>query len=292
MPVTYTIKRLLGAAVLPVTRRIDFPGKRRLRTFVRLPESGTREVRLASGRFRLDLGESMYRDYYFGLSDQLELRVIRRMLANGGDFVDAGASIGIYTVDVARFLGTRGRVLALEPNPNVRARLEENLRLNDCANVIVSDVAVAATPGRATLYIPRFGDSAWASLSREWVEESAWVGERDVFEVEATTLDEIVARHALQPAVVKVDVEGLEAEVLRGATSVLERRPAILTEIVEENLAEVVPMLVGLGYLAARAGTRRLEPWPAEPRASNAVFLQPAHVALLPPRDRRVFAPA
>lgn len=292
MPVTHTLKRLLGAAVLPVTRRTDFPGKRRLRTFVRLPESGTREVRLASGRFRLDLGESMYRDYYFGLSDQLELRVIRRMLFGGGDFVDAGASIGIYTVDVARFLGTRGRVLALEPNPRVRARLEENIQLNGCTNVIVSDVAVAAASGHAQLHVPRYGDSAWASLSSAWVDGSEWVGERDIVEVEAVTLDAVVARHSLRPAVVKIDVEGLEADVLRGAESVLEHRPAVLVEIVEENVAEVVPAMVGLGYLVARAGTRRLEPWPAEPRASNAVFLQPAHLAFLRPRERRAFAPA
>src|SRR5258708_5462955 len=129
VPVTNAIKKLLGVAVLPITRRVEFPGKRRLRTFIRLPDAGTREVNLGGARFRLDLRESMYRDYYFGLFDQLELRVIRRMLVHGGDFVDAGASIGIYTIDIARALGARGRVLALEPNPFVRARLEENVRL-------------------------------------------------------------------------------------------------------------------------------------------------------------------
>jgi FkbM family methyltransferase len=282
---------LVGLTVLPVTRRIDFPGKRRLRSYVRLPQSGTGEARLMGNRYRLDLGESMYRDYYYGLCDQVELHVIRQILARGGDFVDAGASIGIYTVDIARFLGERGRVLALEPNPKVRARLEENVRLNDCRNVIVSDVAVAAAPGQAYLYVPRFGDSAWASLSSEWVDESQWADERDVVEVESSTIDVEVARHGLRPAVVKIDVEGLEAEVLRGAASVLEQRPAVLTEIVEENVAEVVPAMARLGYLVARAGTRRLEPWPAEPRASNAVFLQPAHLPSLRPRERRAFTP-
>jgi FkbM family methyltransferase len=285
-----SIKRFLGLVVLPVTRRVDFPGKRRLRTFVRLPDSGTREVRLMGNRYRLDLRESMYRDYYFGLCDQVELHIIRQMLVRGGDFIDAGASIGIYTVDIATFLGKRGRVLALEPNPQVRIRLEENVRLNHCENVIVSDVAVAAAPGPAQLYVPRFGDSAWASLSSEWVDGSQWVDDREVIDVEATTLDAEVARHGLRPAVVKIDVEGLETEVLRGAVSVLEQRPALFTEIVEENVAEVVPALARLGYLVARAGTRRLEPWPAEPRASNAVFLQPAHLPLLRPRERRAFA--
>ena len=90
----------------------------------------------------------------------------------------------------------------------------------------------------------------------------------------------------------KIDVESYELHVLRGATSLLEQGPALLMEVVEENAAEVVRMLAALGYAVARAGTRRLEPWPAEPRASNGVFLQPRHVELLRPRERRAFGRA
>ena len=81
-------RRALGAAVLPVTRRVNFPGKRRLRGLVRVPESGMRQVRLLGSRFRVDLGESLERDYWFGLYDDVELAVPRRLLAQGGDFVD------------------------------------------------------------------------------------------------------------------------------------------------------------------------------------------------------------
>jgi FkbM family methyltransferase len=280
------LKRLLGIVVLPVTRRINFPGKRRLRNFVKVPESGTREVPLLGCRFKVDMTESMQRDYWFGVYDEVELSVVRRLLRSGGDFVDVGGHVGTYAVVAARALDANGRVLTFEPNPTMRAFLEENVRLNGCSNVIVSDLAVSEAPGRATLYVPRAGDVGWSSLSSEWARES------DAVEVEVTTLDDAVARYGLDPGVVKIDVESYEAQVLRGAGSVLERRPALVVEIVEENLAEVIPMLARLGYAVARAGTRRLEPWPAEPRASNAVCLQPRHIALLRPREQRVFAHA
>ena len=276
-------RRLLGAAVLPVTRRINFPGKRRLRTFVRLPETGTREVALLGSRFRVDLSESLERDYYFGLYDHVELATMRRLLAGGGDFVDVGAHVGTYSVVASRELDARGRVLAFEPNPAMRRRLDENLGLNECSNVVVSDVAVSDRPGRASLFVPRVGEVEWSSLASDWVEES------DAVEVETSTLDAEVERHGFEPAVVKIDVESYELRVLAGAAAVLERGPALLVEIVDENLAEVVSLLTGLGYLVARAGTRRLEPWPARPRASNAVFVRPQHLALLRQRDRRVF---
>jgi len=284
--------RLLGLFVPPITRRIDFPGKGRLRSWVQVPGSGTLEVRLSGATFRLDMHEWMYQGYYFGLFDQLELRIIRRLLVRGGDLVDVGASIGLYTINAAKSLRGAGQVLALEPNPKQRARLEENLELNHCANVIVSGLAAAAEPGRVNLYVPRDGDSAWASLSHDRVRASVWGDGADVLEIEAATLDDIVAQHGVQPAVVKIDVEGLELDVLRGAGELLNRRPALLVEIGEENLQQIRVELGRRGYLIARAGSRRLERWPERPTTSNAFFVQHEQLAQLRRRERRVFTPA
>ncbi|MHB8643777.1 MAG: FkbM family methyltransferase [Gaiellaceae bacterium] len=270
------------SAVLAATRRLEFPGKRRLRRLARLPVSGVREVDLVGARFRLDLAESLHRDYYFGLCDQLELRLIGRLLQRGGDFVDVGAHVGLYAVSTARKI--RGRVLALEPNPRAYARLKENVELNSCANVIVEQAAASAEIGHATLHMPQHGDSSWSSLLDGRVADGVPV------DVETTTIDAEVRRFGLTPAVVKVDVEGCEVEVLSGAAAVLVTRPALLIELVESNASAVVAALQGLGYLVARAGTRRLEPWRSPSGASNAVFLQPWHLGLLAPRARRVFS--
>lgn len=267
--------------MLPLTRRLEFPGKRRLRRRVRLPESGMRDVTLGGGRFRLDLAESLHRDYYFGLCDQVEMRLIRRLLGHGGDFVDVGAHIGMYSVSIAQRI--TGRVLALEPNPSARALLEENLVLNECENVIVERVAVADAPGYAALHIPTGGDSSWSTLDGGRLD-----GERAV-DVEVSTLDVEVERHGLRPAVVKIDVEGVELDVLRGGAQTLARRPALLVELAEWNAEKAIAALARFGYGVARAGTRGLELW-STGFASNAVFLQPGHLQLLRTRERRNFA--
>jgi FkbM family methyltransferase len=278
------LERVVGAAVLPITRRVEFPGKRRLRLVVPIPESGTREVGLLGSRFRLDLEESLHRDYYFGLSEQVEVGLLRRLLSRGGDFVDAGAHIGLYSVAVAAFLGSRGRVLAFEPNPASRLRLTENVNLNGCDNVIVSPCAVAEHAGTTSFYVPRGGDSAWSTLSIDRVDGS------ESIKIETTTLDAEVARHGLRPGAVKIDVEGHEVGALAGGAQLLDRRPALLVELVEDNAEEVLALLGARGYAVARVGTRGLEPWPDRVGASNAVFAQPEHLELLPRRVRSAFS--
>jgi FkbM family methyltransferase len=268
--------------VLPFTRRLEFPGKRRLRRHVHVPTSGVAETRVRGVRLRLDLSESLHRDYFFGLCDQLELRLISRLLTTGGDFVDVGAHIGLYTVCTARQLD--GRVLALEPNPQARATLRENVSLNDCANVVVEGVAASDCPGFAPLYLSEAGDSSWSTLIDGRIEAG------DAIDVETTTLDLEVERNHVRPAVVKIDVEGNEIEVLRGARAVLQRRPALLVELVERNAAAAIGALGRLGYAVARIGTRRLEPWSMGVPAANALFVQPWQLDLLGRRAWRAFA--
>lgn len=270
------------SAVLAVTRRLEFPGKRRLRQRVTLPDRGLHEVGLAGARFRLDLRESLHRDYYFGLCDQLELRLIAGLLADGGDLVDVGAHIGMYSVTTATRI--RGRVLAIEPNPVARGLLEDNVALNGCENLVVEPVAASSSLGYSELHVPEAGDSSWSTLVPGRLDDDSLV------EVETSTLDIEVARHRLDPGVVKIDAEGSEVDVLLGARDVLARRPALFVELAGDDAEAVTSVLRRLGYLVARAGTRRLERWRPTSRPANAVFLQPRHLGLLMRRDRRAFA--
>src|SRR5712691_54678 len=115
-------------------------------------------------RLRLDLRESLQRDYYAGLYDRAELELLRRELEAGGDFVDVGAHVGVYTIAAALALGDRGRVLALEPNPSARAQLALNIGLNRCANVEVVAAAAADQAGDGELHVPATPDPAFSSL--------------------------------------------------------------------------------------------------------------------------------
>src|SRR2546428_9178433 len=154
----------MAQVLFPVFRRVDFRGKGRLRARLPVPHEGRPVVRFPGGvRLRLDLRESLQRDFYFGLYDQHELRLVSRHLRSGGDFVDVGAHIGMYAVRAAVELRGRGRVLAFEPNPSARAQLVENLALNGCENAAVVAAAVTAVAGLAGLHVPPSGDPSVSS---------------------------------------------------------------------------------------------------------------------------------
>lgn len=238
---------LASAAVLPALRRVEFRGKRRLRGYVPVPEAGEATARFPGGmRLSLDLSEPLQRDFYFGLYDRLELSLLRRLLQEGGDAVDVGAYIGLYTVASARALRGRGRVLAFEPHPVSRERLARNLALNGCENVIVSPLGVSDAAGRTALAVPRSGDASWSTL------EPALLTDAELVEIETSTVDDEVERLGLEPRFVKIDVEGHELKVAHGMPKTLERRPAVLCEVGPSSAAILEHDLTARGYRSFR----------------------------------------
>ncbi len=224
-------------------RRVPVPGVARLRHVLRVPTEGVREAGFPGGlRLRLDLRESIQRDWYLGVYDRRELRLVRELLRGGGDFVDVGAHVGMYTVTAARALAESGRVLALEPNPAARRQLEENLRLNGCTNVVVVPRAAAAARGHGVLHVPETPDPSFSSL------QAGRFAEGEPVEVETTTVDEEVESASLAPVLVKIDVEGAELDVLAGMERTLERRPRLLVEVGPETAAEAGRILAERGY--------------------------------------------
>jgi FkbM family methyltransferase len=255
---------LLGQVVYPVFRRVDFRGKGRLRGVLPVPAEGTPVVRFPGDvRLRLDLRESLQRDFYFGLYDRFELELMARHLV--GDMVDVGAHVGMYAIRAARELRGRGRVLAFEPNPPAREQLEHNVALNGCDNVVVLAAAAGAGAGRATLHVPASDDPSFSSLEGDRFAEGAPV------EVEVTTVDDAVAARALRPSFVKVDVEGREVDVLRGTSKTVEEfRPVLLVEVNERSAAEAQQLLPG--YRAERVTRRGLSSLAGGAGLFNALF--------------------
>jgi FkbM family methyltransferase len=254
--------RVLERLLYPLFRRSDFRGKGRLRRLLPVRSRGTAEITLPGGaRLRLDLRESLQRDYLFGLFDRYELDIVREFLT--ADFVDVGAHVGLYTVTAA--LDTPGRVLAIEPNPLARAQLLENVSLNGLRNVTVVPKAVADEPGRALLHVPATADPSFSSL------EAGRFAEGDPVDVEVTTVDAEVAHAGLHPTVVKIDVEGGEVRVVEGMKrTITVYRPAILVEVTEDSARELARLLEG--YSGFRVG-RGLDPLESGRGLFNALFL-------------------
>jgi FkbM family methyltransferase len=179
-----------------------------------------------------------------------ELIVIERFVRNGQVVVDAGASCGIYTVALSKLLAGTGRVLAFEPGARAYAALEANIHLNDLTNVRAFRLALADRVGRVTLRHHRFGPVS----NRLDLEAPAGGGAE---EVEATTLDAVLEAEG-HPVIglLKMDVEGVETLVLRGARATLGRgRPVVLFEynarlVAHHELVATGPLdaLTALGY--------------------------------------------
>lgn len=253
---------MLERAIYPLFRRLDFRGKGRLRRLLPVRSTGTAEATFPGGvRLRLDLRESLQRDFLFGLYDRRELELVREHLR--GDFVDVGAHVGLYTITAAAT--GRGRVLAFEPNPQARVQLVENVSLNGCRNVAVVPKAVGAAPGRALLHVPATPDPSFSSLA------PGRFAEGEPIEVEVTTVDAEVESAGLSPSVVKVDVEGGELEVVAGmARTLAAHRPVLLVEVSEASARELAARLGG--YSGFRVG-RRLEPLESGRGLFNALFV-------------------
>jgi len=130
-----------------------------------------------------------------------------------GDAVwDIGANVGFYTLLASRLVGPTGRVIAFEPSPRNLHYLREHVARNRLPNVTVFDAAVGERPGRVA-----FDESPGPAMGK--------VGAGSIT-VPLVSVDDLVATgKAPPPTLLKVDVEGAEAMVLRGALDALRTSP-------------------------------------------------------------------
>ena len=167
-----------------------------------------------------------------------------KTLKPGMRAVDVGANIGMYTVLMAGWVGTTGRVLAYEPSPDVLDFLRANVALNWASDrVTVRGVGVSSTPGQVTLYVTeRFmansslrkpGEAYFADFPMDTVRE---------VEVEVVTLDQDAESFG-HIDLVKIDVEGAECSVLKGMASLLEsgRIDRVCFEVFRERMGDEWP---------------------------------------------------
>ena len=143
-----------------------------------------------------------------------EYRAFRAAVRPGTTVLDVGANVGAYTLLFATWVGGAGRVFAFEPSPAACAGLRAHVRLNDFADrVIVVEAAAAGTVGRAPFAVhPSGGASTLALGSLAGVPQIT---------VATETIDSVCKAHGLLPAVIKIDVEGAELDVLKGARHTL-----------------------------------------------------------------------
>ncbi len=156
--------------------------------------------------------------YYFGVWEPNLTEWLRKRLAPGDTFVDVGANIGYFTLLASKLVGESGAVIAIEPQPASSSFLLDNIRRNRAQNIRVACVAAWNLPGRKTLFSgPLGGPSGLSSLLPQWVEHSAVA-----CDVATESLGNIIHPEEVQQIkMIKIDVEGAEAETLEGLLPII-----------------------------------------------------------------------
>ena len=231
------------------------------------------------GRLRLDLAdETQLQIYWTGLNrdDGRIVRLTRATLPPDGVFLDIGANVGLHTLAAARHVAAGGgAVVAFEPHPRNFETLTHNIACNGLRHVAAHNVGLAEAADVLTCRGPARGGN-WSLASR---------GEYS-FEVRLVPLDDFLDDHPLPRLdLIKIDVEGAEVRVLRGARRTIARyRPTIVFEVcpawlrrLNTGVAELLETVTGLGYTI-----RRLPP---DGRAAPAPRVAAADLAGMAPDD-------
>lgn len=167
---------------------------------------------------------------------------IRRFCRPGDTVVDVGANIGEWTLQMADAVGLSGRVIAIEPIPHLAEALQKSALANNMRHVSIAAVALSEGEGQAEFSVER-ANTGGSRLGRYARDKD----EFDTITVRVETLDALIARSGVgRVDFIKVDVEGFELEVLRGARATLAKhRPPMYLELGAEDLAKR-PQLVAL----------------------------------------------
>jgi FkbM family methyltransferase len=185
-----------------------------------------------------------------------EERVLTSLELDGLTVYDVGGDQGTYTLFFARRVGERGRVVTFEPNPTSYRRIVANVELNDFRNVDVRRIGLGAAKGNVSLVFPA-GEPARGSADPKIQAQLRREKIARTIEIDVDTLDAQVAECRLpRPDLVKIDVEGLELDVLRGMNGLLRtHRPDLFIELhgadaqsKGENARQVVTLLLDAGY--------------------------------------------
>jgi FkbM family methyltransferase len=222
-----------------------------------------------------DLGPSMILES--GVYEPVSVGMVSEHLGAGATFIDVGADIGYYSLKAAPLVGPTGHVIAVEPNPEALRRLQVNLAASGASVVAVAPVACSDAEGTLDLYVAPDFNVGETSLSKANASQDGAI--THTYKVRSRPLDDIVRDSGVNRVnAIKIDVEGAEYVVLKGAQQTLDRfHPMLLIELVESQLrgmgtssAQVRELLKAHGYREGRHDDLNVEFLPVTTVSVNA----------------------
>jgi FkbM family methyltransferase len=169
--------------------------------------------------FYLDLFENMCHGYfYYGElpHEKYTDAFLKKYVKSGDTIIDVGANIGYYTRIASALTGKKGRVFAFEPMPSAFNLLIANTK--NLINVKSHEIAISDIKGKSRFSIQKYGDTSSLVTNRP---------AKSVITVQTNTLDNIF-QNENKIDLIKIDVEGFEYEVIKGAIKIIQAKSPLL----------------------------------------------------------------
>lgn len=220
----------------------------------------------------------------------LTLDLLRARRTDYGDGVvalDCGANIGVHTIEWARCLSGWGRVYSFEPQEKIYYALAGNIALNNCFNVTARLAAVGAACG--TLAVPEvnyYVPSSFGSLELNPADSNEYIGQNIDYSRAAQHVDLLTLDSLCLPRIdlIKIDVEGMEMEAIRGAReSIAQSKPQLVIEVIKADEKAIRGLLEAAGYKIFPLGLNILAVHSSDPMlgrlntAQQVVKAEPRH---------------
>jgi FkbM family methyltransferase len=191
-------------------------------------------------------GEGGGSTVYLNLVEPEKTTTFINMLKNGQVCFDVGANVGYFTILGSRCVGSAGKVIALEPSIRNLAYLYQHVHLNKAENVTI--ISAACSDSETLTSFSSGKNCAEGYITSGGLSEPA--GGETVSLVPTVTIDVVARQLGILPDLMKIDVEGAELSVLKGAQATIRKaRPKILMEIhSDELLSSCSAFLRDLGY--------------------------------------------
>lgn len=212
------------------------------------------------------------------------LRYRRQYFGDGVVAVDCGANIGVHTVKWAKDMTGWGSVIAVEAQERIFYALAGNVTINNCFNAQIIHAAVGARLGTLRIPSPNYLiPASFGSLElipsdhTEFIGQSIDYSQQSLVEIRAITVDSLdLSRIDL----LKIDVEGMELEVLQGAAQTVgSLRPIIIVERLKTKQDDITDFLGSFGYRCYQLGLNILAIHPSDSTNSHITLGQVATTA-------------
>lgn len=205
-------------------------------------------------KLELDPIGAMYSGIGFlGTYNQFETVALKRIFSVGDVVIDVGAFIGYYTLLAGKLIGSKGKVFSFEPSPAHFDSLNKNILRNKLRNIKTFNLSVSNKKGVVSFYEAGSG----SSLIKE--EAETHIGKKIIpIQSKAVTLNDFVKKEKIKHAdFIKIDVEGWDLQVLKGASNLLRGKdaPDVMVEVFDvvlkrggSSAIEVLAYMKSFGY--------------------------------------------